>query len=177
MRKNIVTLGFFTAFLSFSSAAMAQEQRNEISVQATGSFTKDSTGNGISQHTTDSGGFLANYRYHFTRWLAAEANYGYNRGTHQNFTLNTPFDVNANTHQTTGALVFTAPSAAGRFQPYALVGGGALIFDPRNDVIGTPIGVDQQTKAAFLYGGGANVNLIPHIALRLGVSRPGLQTA
>jgi hypothetical protein len=36
---------------------MAQEGRwQEISVQGTGFFTKDSSGDGINQHATDTGG-------------------------------------------------------------------------------------------------------------------------
>jgi hypothetical protein len=41
-----------------SITAVAQENRSEISVQGTGFFTKDTDGNGIQQHATDTGGFL-----------------------------------------------------------------------------------------------------------------------
>src|ERR1700726_1587632 len=64
-----------------SITAVAQENRSEISIQGTGFFTKDTDGNGIQQHATDTGGFLVGYRYNINRWLAAEANYGYNRNT------------------------------------------------------------------------------------------------
>jgi len=78
------------ALLLFASAAMAQESewrgRNEVSVQGTGFLTKDSQGNGLTQHSTNTGGFLVSYRYHFYRWLAADASYGYARNTQQNFT-------------------------------------------------------------------------------------------
>lgn len=167
MRRYIATLAFLAAFASFTTIALAQEQRNEIGIQGTANFTKDTDGNGISQHTTDSGGFLLNYRFHFTPWLAAEADYGYNRNTHQNFTLNGPMDINANMHQWTGALVLSVPASASRFDPYVLAGGGGLTFDPRTEVLGTPLGVDRQTKAAFLYGGGANIRLAQHVALRV----------
>jgi hypothetical protein len=61
--------------------AIAQETRSEISVQGTGFFTKDSEGNGVQDHVTNTGGFLIGYRYNINRWLAAEANYGYDRNT------------------------------------------------------------------------------------------------
>ena len=48
-----------------------------------GFFMKDSSGNGVNQHATDTGGFLLSYRNHFNRWLAADANYGYTRNTQQ----------------------------------------------------------------------------------------------
>ena len=52
--------------------AFAQEERSEVAIQGTGFYTKQSAGNGIAQHPTDTGGFLFSYRYHFNRWLAAE---------------------------------------------------------------------------------------------------------
>jgi len=58
-----------------SIAAVAQENRSEISIQGTGFFTKDTAGNGVFERANDTGGFLLGYRYNFNRWLAAEANY------------------------------------------------------------------------------------------------------
>ena len=60
-----------------SIAAVAQENRSEISIQGTGFFTKDTAGNGVFERANETGGFLLGYRYNFNRWLAAEANYGY----------------------------------------------------------------------------------------------------
>ncbi|MGI0024246.1 MAG: hypothetical protein ACREA4_03755, partial [Nitrososphaera sp.] len=72
LRLKIFVAGLFATFL-FASTSLAQEQlRNEVSVQGTGFLTRDSDGNGIRQHTTDSGGFLTSYRRHFNSWLAAE---------------------------------------------------------------------------------------------------------
>jgi K+-transporting ATPase c subunit len=64
-----------------SLRAVAQEVRSEVSVQGTGFFTKDSNGNGIENKAKETGGLLIGYRYNITRWLAAEANYGYDRNT------------------------------------------------------------------------------------------------
>jgi hypothetical protein len=65
-----------SSMLIFTIAAMAQEVRNEVSVQGTGFFTKDSNSNGISRTTTKTGGLEVGYRYHINGWLSAEANYG-----------------------------------------------------------------------------------------------------
>jgi outer membrane immunogenic protein len=87
------------AFVLLSTiTAMSQETRNEVSVQATGFFTKDSDGQGISQKTTESGGVLAGYRYRINRWFSAEANYGYNRNTEQYFTSGNASRIQANVH-------------------------------------------------------------------------------
>jgi outer membrane beta-barrel protein len=147
---------------------MAQERDwHEVSVQATGVLTRNSQGDGITRQTTDSGGFLVNYRFHFNNWLAAEANYGYNRNTHNYFASGGPFGVQANSHQTTGALVITLPSTVARTEPYVLAGAGALTFDPRFSDVGTIGAPRQQTKPAFVYGVGSNFNLTPNAALRL----------
>jgi hypothetical protein len=80
--KVFMTLG---VVLLVSAAVAAQERGSEISLQGTGFFTKDSTGRGTLQRGTETGGFLVGYRYHFNRWLAAEAVYGYDRNTQQYF--------------------------------------------------------------------------------------------
>src|ERR1700737_5538845 len=105
-----IVVAMVLGILVRASEAAAQEGRwQDISVQGSGFFTKDSSGNGINQHATDTGGFLLSYRYHFNRWLAADASYGYARNTQENFTSSGPFSVQANVHQATGALVVTAP--------------------------------------------------------------------
>ncbi len=73
MKRLLITA--LSSVLLLSISALAQEVRNEVSVQGTGFFTKDATGNGISRTTTNTGGLLVGYRYHFNRWLSAEANY------------------------------------------------------------------------------------------------------
>ena len=150
-----------------ASSVMAQEGRwQEISVQGTGFFTKDSSGNGINQHATDTGGFLLSYRYHFNRWLAADGSYGYARNTQQTFISSGPFGVQANVHQATGALVVTVPHRIFRLSPYVLAGAGTLVFDPTGNVGGFVSGAQSQAKAAFVYGGGADYDLSRHFTLR-----------
>jgi outer membrane immunogenic protein len=167
--RRVGVLSVLSAVLLFSSAAFAQEEpewkHGEVSVQGTGFFTKNSNGNGITQHATDTGGVLAGYRFHFDRWLAAEANYGYVRNTQQNFTSGGPFNVQANVHQATGALVVTLPVSY-RINPYALAGAGALVFDPTNNAGQSVPGALRQAKAAFVYGGGVDFSLVRHVALR-----------
>ena len=162
-------LTVLSALLLFSSAAFAQEEpawkHGEISVQGTGFFTKDSQGNGISQHATDTGGFIVGYRYHFNKWIAAEANYGYNRNTQQNLTSTGAFNVQANVHQATADLVVTLPGTS-RINPYVLAGSGALIFDPTGNPGQSVAGALRDAKAAFVYGGGADFPIMKHLALR-----------
>ncbi|HKX30874.1 MAG TPA: outer membrane beta-barrel protein [Blastocatellia bacterium] len=156
------------ATISLVSSAMAQEaSKNEVSVQGTGFFTSDTTGNGIAQHTTDSGGLLVSYRYHLNRFLAADGSYGYTRNTFQNLAPGGAFNVQSNVHQVTGALVLTSPWKFGLFKPFALAGSGVLNFDPTGNPAGPVIGAVGQTKGVFLYGAGADLDLNKRFAFRL----------
>ena len=86
-RSKILVAGLFATLL-FAATSRAQElPRNEVSVQGTGSFTKDSDNNGIIQRSTDSGGLLVSYRNLFNRWFGADLSYGYTRNTQLNFTF------------------------------------------------------------------------------------------
>jgi len=147
-----------------SMTAFAQEARSEISVQGTGFFTKDTEGNGVRDQATNTGGFLVGYRYNFNRWLAAEANYGYDRNTQMYFGSGVG-RVQSNVHQVTGEAVMKLPGFH-RLQPYALAGGGALMFDPTGNAGGSFAGATWQAKGAFVYGAGADYAFTRHISLR-----------
>src|SRR5467141_5388329 len=106
--RIIMKWGLFVplaSILLFTIAATAQEVRNEVSVQGTGFFTKDSNGNGISRTTTKTGGLEVGYRYHINRWLSAEANYGFDRNTQQFFVPAGFASIRSDVHQTTGSLL------------------------------------------------------------------------
>jgi len=153
--------------LLLSTFAAAQENRSEVSLQGTGLFTKDATGNGNLQRGTETGGFLVGYRYHFNRWLAAEAVYGYGRNSQQFFTPAGFSRLQANVHQATGGFVVRIPTSHRfRFSPYVLAEGGALVFDPTGNRFGTVPGAQRQATGVFAYGGGADFPLLKHVALR-----------
>src|SRR5260370_15311459 len=117
-----------------SVGASAQEKRSEISVQGTGIFTKDVTGQGVLQHGTQTGGALGGYRYHINSWLSAEAVYGWNRNSQLFFTPGGVARVGSDMHQATGGVVVNIPaiSRLRNVSPYLLAAVDALIFDPRD---------------------------------------------
>jgi outer membrane immunogenic protein len=160
-RTAMMIVGFMVLL---SIGVVAQEVRSEFSVQGTGFFTKDSNGNGIQNKATETGGVLVGYRYNITRWLAAEANYGYDRNT-QTYFGSTSARVQSNIHQVTGSAVVKLPGFA-RIQPFAIAGGGGLIFDPTDNAGGAFAGATSQTKGAFLYGAGADYAFTRHLSLR-----------
>ncbi len=69
-----------------------------------------------------------------------------------------------NTHAATGVAILKLPSfkvpAAKMLSPFVLAGGGAMFFDPRRG------SVSEQTRGAFVYGGGVDVPMSKHFLVR-----------
>lgn len=165
MRRTVTFVASFVLFTAFTVAA--QENRSEISVQGTGFFTRDSSGNGSSYSTTDTGGVLATYRYHLKPWLSAEGAYGIDRDTQKYFASATNFRIQSDIHQATAALIFNLPPLIRRrFSPYVLAGGGALVFDPTSNLNQTVSAAQTQARGTFVYGVGVNYPIVKRLSLR-----------
>lgn len=161
------------ALCLFAASAFAQDLRSEVSVQGTANFTKSTNDLFSPYSATRSGGFLAGYRYHLTPWFAVEGDYAYTRNT-QNFFDPLTFGqgVQTNVHELTGAAVLTA-NGRGKVRPYFLAGGGEVLFRPTNTLSNSLLGIgnslgfsSNQSKPAFLYGGGVDFDLTRFMALR-----------
>jgi len=155
------------AFVVFATAAFGQvEHPSQITVQGTGLITKDSTADSTStsHRSTKSGGLLVGYSYQFNRWAGAEGNYGYTRDTQNYFGSIGQSAIQTNVHEVTGSFVAHIPVSVARVRPYALAGAGALIFDPTDRFLTN--GVERQTKATFVYGGGVNFDLTHNFGVR-----------
>jgi outer membrane immunogenic protein len=158
MFKNQIA-AFTIAMVLTSFTAFAQEDytrfKSEVSVQVLGSFVKQTTENGVDQSATDSAGVLASYRYYFSRHHGVEANYSWRSNTE----AYTGFGVDTTSHEISAAYVFRMPMK--RWSPFVLAGAGALVFNPQNFA-----GANTQTRAAFVYGAGTDVNLTNHLFVR-----------
>ena len=163
MRRIAIMLASFVMLVALG--ATAQESRSEISVQGTGFFTQDTSGQGVSRISTDTGGFLVGYRYHFNRWLSGEANYGYDRDTQRYFSTGGFSRIQSDVNTATAAAVISLPFRISRLSPYVLGGGGSLIFHPTGNAGGFVPGADTQAKGTFLYGGGFNYALTKHFSV------------
>jgi opacity protein-like surface antigen len=159
-KKQVVT--WFVSLASLALPAFSQSEtpgKNEVSVQAFGSFVKGTTNNGIENKATNSGGVLGSYRYFFNTHSGVEANYGYSLNT-QNYGLtNGVLGVKNYSHEISAAYVFRMPMR--KLTPFVLAGAGGLIFDPKDFA-----GASSQARAAFIYGGGADFDLTHHIFVR-----------
>jgi opacity protein-like surface antigen len=116
---------------------------------------KSTTSNGVEQTTSNSGGVLATYRYFFNNHNGVEGNYAWTNNTERYSGLG----VNTHSNEVSAAYVFRMPLK--HFTPFVLAGAGGLIFDPNNFS-----GASTQTRAAFVYGGGADFNVGSHVFVR-----------
>ena len=159
-KKIVVTLIAGLASLALPAFSQSEEPaRNEVSVQAFGSFVKSTTNNGIQNSATNSGGVLGSYRYFFNTHSGVEANYGYALNTQNFLSSSGALGVQNYSHEISAAYVFRMPLK--RFTPFVSAGAGALVFDPKDFQ-----GAESQTRAAFVYGGGADFNISHHLFLR-----------
>lgn len=159
-KKMVVTLIAGVASIALPAFAQSEEPaRNEVSVQAFGSFLKSTTDNGVQNSATNSGGVLGSYRYFFGVHHGVEANYGYSLNTQSFVSSGGALGVKNYSHEISGAYVFRLPLK--RVTPFVSAGAGALVFDPKDFQ-----GADSQTRAAFVYGGGADFNISHHIFMR-----------
>lgn len=166
MKKTLFTLAaMIVALAGSATAALAQvELPSQISIQGTALVTKSTTDRTPTNDVTKTGGLLVGYSYQFSRWAGAEANYGYTRNTHNYTRLAGSSSLQTDFHEVTGAFVAHFPAPVRHFRPYALAGGGALIFDPTTKIVAP--GAERQTRGTFLYGGGANFDITNNFGVR-----------
>ena len=157
-KKMVMTL-VAAASLALPALAQTETSRQDAAVQASGSFVTGTTQNGIDNTATNSGGVLATYRFFFSTHHGVEANYGYSQNTQNYSSPAGALGVSTHEHEISGAYVFRLPMR--RVTPFALAGVSALVFDPNNFA-----GASTQTRAAFVYGAGADVNLTSHVFMR-----------
>lgn len=159
----------FSSFVNrgqYGGSASSDDIRSEIMLQLDGWFTRDSLKSGIPHISTDSAGFNIGYRYHFAPWVAAEANYDYGRIANKYTSGGASLNVQSQIHGITGNVVVGPRNATG-LRPFALAGGGVLIFSPTNNAGGFVPGNSRQTRGVFDFGAGLDFGLTHMIALRI----------
>jgi opacity protein-like surface antigen len=160
-RKRLVPT-LVASVAAFALPAFSQSEnpsKVDITAQAFGSFVTSTTQDGIENKATHSGGVLGTARYFFSEHHGVEANYGYALNT-QSYALTAgAVGVRTYAHEVSGAYVFRLPHHT--ITPFALAGVGALIFDPTDFT-----GAGVQTRAAFVYGAGADISLSRHVYAR-----------
>jgi opacity protein-like surface antigen len=165
--KKLTELAIILVLFGISS--WAQEVRHELTIQGSGFFNKQTSGNAITNNPTNSGGVMAGYRLNLKNWLAVEGDYDYFRNAQKFLTSSGNSSIPTNVQAVTGAAIVKLPTFKLPFNipgvkivsPFVLAGGGAMFFDSRGGFID-----EVQTRGAFVYGGGFDVPVAKHIVLR-----------
>ena len=148
-----------------SLPTLAQQGNSEVSANFTGNFQKQATGNGITDNASNSGGVLVNYRYHFNRWSAIEANYSHTQFS-QYYSSGSTTQAAVNEATVAYQFTFGIPEES-RIYPFAEAGTGAVLFSsPVN--AGSNSGGFSQGRPAFLYGAGVTYKLVGGLSAQVG---------
>lgn len=166
-----------------TSIGLSQDNRFDISLNGGPVVTNHATGNGTTLTPTKSGVVLVTGRYRFSEKSSLELNYGHTANSQIYFTPPLTFRILNTISEYSGAYVFSFLQSD-KLEPFVFAGAAAVTFYPGyslntvNDVL-TTIPASQQTKPAFLYGGGLDYrifsrvpfvrrsSLTNHLALRL----------
>ena len=149
----------------FAISSWAQEVRNEVTVQGSGFFNKQTSDGGITNEPTNSGGVMAGYRFNLKNWFAVEGDYDYSRNSQRFLASSGTTFIPMNVCAATGTAIVKLPSfkmpAVKIASPFVLAGGGAMFFDPRGGSVS-----NEQTRGAFVYGGGVDLPVSKHFLVR-----------
>ena len=150
-----------------SAISVAQDRPFDVSGSAASIFTKESSGNGITQGGTIGFGAFASFRVKFTPQHAFVFSYGRKKNS-QTYESIYNFHIPTTLIEYSFAYMFTPfPKGRRKFTPFLLAGGASLGFSPRSTWVFFPplphdipdnIQVDihalKQTQLGFVYGGG-----------------------
>jgi opacity protein-like surface antigen len=167
------------ALFLVTSLALSQDAgRFDASINGAGVFTKESEGHGIKQSATAGSIYFGTFRFRFKPNHSVLFNYGRAKNS-QVYQAGFDFHVLTTTTEYSGAYVYNL-FERGKFQPFVLVGGGVLAFNPTSTWVFFPdfpsnvpnrvqinLSATKQTEFALLYGAGVDYRLGQRLALRL----------
>jgi hypothetical protein len=180
LRRSGITIA---AFFLLTSIGWAQDNTYEVSLSGSAVVNKQSTGNGTVLTPTNSGAVLITGRYRFSEHSSVEINYSHTSNSQIYLASPLTYRIQGTIAEYSGAYVFSFHQSE-KIEPFVFAGAGALVFYPgysSNTVNGlqTYLPASQQTRPAFLYGGGLDwrifssvpiirrSTLTNHVALRL----------
>lgn len=161
VQRDLFILGIVTLCCA---AARAQ---NDLAFSVLASFSQSSNGNDTLQFPSTQLGGLFQLRHISNPLVGYEATYSYNRANQVYASSSSSAaalpaqPVSANAHQITGDWVVSLRLL--NFRPFALAGAGVLIDVPKSNENLT----ETAHNVVYVYGGGLDVGLIPHVGLRL----------
>jgi outer membrane immunogenic protein len=151
-----------------SLAAVAQDGRFVVSVNAAGLLNRQSHNSSMTLTSTDSVGFLGSLQWKFAPKSSFELSYGRSHNSEVYEQLPLVYRITADVTELSLAYKYTTQFRG--FHPFLLAGGGALVFAPSgtfvND-ISTTYPALRQAQPAILYGAGVDYPLLGSFALRV----------
>jgi outer membrane immunogenic protein len=162
--KKMMLIG--ALLLSSAAVVNAQESRQDISMSGFAPLAPEVRGNGVNPATTTiTTGVLASYRYMVTPRSALELNYGFAQNSIKYITSSIKNgEVHTRQQEISGAYVFTLNFK--RFNPFAQVGVGGMIFTPIRDNGTHQLDAKQNTNIGGLFGGGVAYEISPSFDVR-----------
>lgn len=172
--------GLVTAVLFlFTSPGVSQDRGHfDAGINGAAVFTKTSSGNGVQHSATVGSDYFGTFRFKFKHKHSLIFNYGRAKNS-QVYQTNFDYHVVTSTTEYSGAYVYNL-FQKGKFEPFVLVGAGALKFNPQSTwlvlpdfITGVPnrvqinLNATKQTALAYLYGAGVDYRLPWRFVLRL----------
>lgn len=164
------TVFVFTALALAAVSACAQEntppasqrERNQVYVGGGVVVTRKTTVNDVKYEPTSAGDYEVSYRYRLTKHIAAQGDYDLFINTQKYLAGGDLTSVGVYTHAATASAVVTFGNPLSkRFESFITAGGGALIFEPRNEA-----SLNRQSVGQFSIGGGDDFLLSQHLRIR-----------
>lgn len=156
MRK----LGLACVVVLLSVSVWAQEDKYELTVQGSGIFPKQTTKGALTNKPTSSAGVMAGIRLNLSNRFAVEGDYDYFRNDQKFAPASGVSRVPMNVHAVTAIGIVRLP-AIRNVRTFALAGGGVMVIEPRQTFAN-----GDQNRGTFVYGGGVDVPVVRHVALR-----------
>ena len=171
VKSTVIPIAFF--LLVFLSGGVAQAE-NDVAASLYGAFSAKTSGNNTNQSPSNQAGVLFELRHISNPLVGYEVTYSYNRANQTYSSLlgpnpglcpgsgcPAPVSVPANAHEVTADWLVSFGVA--NLKPFLLGGGGLLLNVPASSGGST----STSTQGVFVYGGGLDWGLLPHLGLRL----------
>lgn len=159
---------FFLSVLILIAAGGFASAQTDVALSVYGAFSGRTDANGFTVSPANSAGGLVELRHISNPILGFEGTYSFNRA---NQTYNcgvscgniSAATVKADAHEVTADWVPSVKLL--NVRPFGVLGVGALFDVPQSGQ--SSLSTQTSTKAVYVYGGGLDWGLVPHIGLRL----------
>lgn len=173
--RSVFVRHFLALAGAFALSCLPVAAQTDVGLSLYGAFSGTTNGNGTAQSPANAAGGIIELRHISNPIVGYEATYSFNRAN-QHYESSSyacpavgtppcnppvPESVSADAHEITGDWIASLKVA--QFRPFALAGVGVLFDAPTGGQGST----QSQTKPVFVYGGGLDWGLLPHLGLRL----------